>query len=413
MRDLAHDGGIAFASPAFAFPLAYLLVYGVGAMLYADRMGSRAGLFVVAIVVGFVSYWIGVGLAWRPVRAADPARRAEADRWMTAVGGALTVVGVAAVIAYLLEIGDIPLFMEDVEQARVAAADRGGAALRVTALLALPGVWLLTAQAAAARSLAWVAVTAGSVILVAGLQILTANRAPAFLTIEVALVAYLLAAGIERIRARGVALLFGAALALIIAAGAIGGYRLAATPTTWRDPQIARAVASGDAMALTTKAISNYLVVPIQNFSSVVDAVPGLIDWRLGYTYVQPLFTVLPGRQTTFDQDLKAALAQDYAGGGTVPSLLGEAYANFGPVGWVVVPAAVGMLLTVLYHFGRQRRTIAAWTLYAWIVVHMANATIGGIIVANVFPYIAFVLLGTLALGRDTVAWLRRRAIDR
>lgn len=399
IRDLADGAGIAYASPAFAFPIAYLTVYGVGAVLYADRMGPRAGVFVLAIVVGFVSYLIGVALTWRPRQPSATAQRAGQDRRIAIVGSVLVAVGVVAVTLYLLEIGGIPLFMEDVEQARVAAADRGGAPLRVTALLALPGAWLLVGQAAAARSLRWIAVAAGSVILVAGLQILTANRAPAFLTVEVALVAYLLGAGIERIRARGLTLLIGAALALVIAAGVIGGYRLGATPTTWRDPQIARAVASGDGVALTTKAISNYLVVPIQNFSSVLDAVPAFIDWRLGYTYLQPVLTVMPGRQTTFDQDLKEALAQDYAGGGTVPSLLGEAYANFGPVGWVIVPAAVGMLLTVLYRFARERRTIAAWTLYAWIVVHMANATIGGIIVASVFPYIAAVVLGGIALG--------------
>jgi oligosaccharide repeat unit polymerase len=118
----------------------------------------------------------------------------------------------------------------------------------------------------------------------------------------------------------------------------------------------------------------------------------------LGYTYVQPIVTVLPGRQSTFDQDLKAVLYQDYAGGGTVPSMLGESYANFGPIGWIVVPAISAFVLVRLYRFAHEQRTVAAWALYAWVLVHLVNATISGIIVANIFPYPAMVILGGAAL---------------
>ena len=404
-RDIWRDGRISFASPAFAFPVAYALVYGLGALLYADRMGSRTPVLAGAVVGGLAAYVVALGLSWRQVDASLNSRAFPERAWLRPAAAGLVIIGIVAMVAYLIRIGGIPLLMESVEDARVEAAGRGGAALRVTSLLALPGVWLLATNAGASRRIAPGLAAAGITGIVAGLHILTANRAPAFLTFQVALVGYLLGAGICRMRWGGMALLAGTAVALVLAAGAVGGFRLNGTPTTWRDPEIARAVASGNGVALTGEAARNYLVVPIQNFSSTMDAVPRLIPWRLGYTYVQSIVTILPGRQTTFDQDLKAGLGQDYAGGGTVPSLLGESYANFGPLGWIIVPAALGFILVRLYQFAQRQRTVAAWTLYAWVLVHLINATISGIVVANIFPYAAVVILGG-------AAWLTRRRVD-
>lgn len=401
LGDLRTERGISFTSPLFAFPIVYAIVYGLGALLYAERMGSRAPVFALAVGAGLAAYLVAMGLAWRRVGDVATGRRSgpatsggNALRWSA---GALVLVGILAMVAYLIAIGGIPLLMDSVEDARVGAAERGGAALRVTSLLALPGVWLLAAEAGATRRIVPALVAVVLVVAVAGLHILTANRAPAFLAVQVAFLAFLLGAGIDRMQPRGLALIFALGIALVIAAGAVGGYRLAGTPTTWRDPAIAHGVARGDSVALTIVAARNYLIVPIQNFSLTMDAVPTAISWRLGYTYVQSLITVLPGRQTTFDQDLKEALGQDYAGGGTVPSMLGESYANFGPVGWVAVPAVLGILLTGLYQFAMRQRTVAAWVLFAWLLVHAANATISGLIVANIFPYVAAAILGGAA----------------
>jgi oligosaccharide repeat unit polymerase len=130
-----------------------------------------------------------------------------------------------------------------------------------------------------------------------------------------------------------------------------------------------------------------------------MDAVPAHLSWRLGYTYVQPLLTALPGHQTTFDQDLKAALHQVYAGGGTVPSLLGESYANFGPPGWLVVPLLLGFLLAWLYRSALARNDPAWWALYAYAIVAVLNANLSGLSVASVFPLIGTIVLAFAAAG--------------
>jgi len=89
-----------------------------------------------------------------------------------------------------------------------------------------------------------------------------------------------------------------------------------------------------------------------------------------------------------------------------VPGLLGESYANFGPVGWAVIPGLIAYGLVWLFGLARRHDTVAAWALYAFAIVHAANATISGIIVASPFPYIA---LGVLGAATALEAWHRRQ----
>jgi oligosaccharide repeat unit polymerase len=144
---------------------------------------------------------------------------------------------------------------------------------------------------------------------------------------------------------------------------------------------------------LTQISIRGYLRVPVQNLLYTVDAVPERIGWRLGATYLLPVVTILPGRQQTFDAQLKEALGQRYAGGGTVPGLLGESYANFGPVGWFVVPAAVAFLLSRLYRRAVFARSPAWWALYGYAMIHVASANLSGLSAASIFPWAAFGVL--------------------
>jgi hypothetical protein len=398
--------GVAIASPVLVFPVAYVLAYGMGVLVGGLNTGQHASDIALAIPLGGTAYLLGLGAGWSD--RSETLVPVDASRKFATivVAAGLVIIGVGALAAYLGAIGGIPLFMESLEQARVDAAERGGAALRVLSLLSLLGIWLLTAVGFARHHRRMIAVTLGAAIVVAGGQLLTGNRAPAFSLVQVTVLVAVLAHGATRLRPTGVLAVGAGALLLVLAAAAIGGFRYQSTPSTWRDPTIARAVATEDHMSLTLVALGDYLAVPVQNFSSTMDAVPQLIGWRLGLTYLQPVGTVAPGRQTTFDEDLKVALGQRYAGGGTVPSLLGEAYANFGPLGWLLVPALIGWVLARLYALAKVAQTPETLLLYAYALLHAANATIGGLVVANIFPYIAYTVLGLLA-----VASLRATAV--
>jgi len=251
------------------------------------------------------------------------------------------------------------------------------------------------------------------VAVVASLWILTANRAPGFDAIQVGIATALLAAGTFRLRGFGLVGLAVVALITVMAAGAIGAVRIAPADSSLTPgaspgsilPSPTPITGPRDYPALAGHAVESYLKVPVQNLIYTMDAVPSHIGWRLGWTYLQPLVTVLPGTQTTFDADLKAALGQDYVGGGTVPGLLGESYANFGPIGWPLIPGLVAVFLAWLFSVARRHDSTSGWALYAFALIHAANATISGLIVASPFPYLAFGLLGLAVL-------LERRRTD-
>lgn len=406
-RDAITRRGLAWASPAVFTVGAYVGLYGVG-LVFLGPSDTWSGL-AFAVGVGLVGLLAGVGLGWK-VLGRPPRAQAAGLPLLRSYGLLLLVVGLAALIAYFLVIGYIPLFQPGLEQARVDAAEEGGAPLRVLSLLALPGTWILVAQAAAARDRRGLLLSSIAVVVVAVGFTLTGNRSPAFTTVEVALLAGLLAAGFDRIGGRGIALLGAIGVVFVVSAGLFGAFRLASREV-YGPPVPGVPEPPPDYAKLTAIAITGYLVVPINNLTYSLDAIPNAMGWRYGMTYVQPLLTVLPGKQTTFDADLKAALDQRYEGGGTVPGLLGEAYANFGPLGWLLVPFVVGTAITMLYRYCRAWAPESA-ALYAYAIAHVSlGGPLSGLAVASVFPYEAYVVLGFALFGLPIVG--RRLAARR
>ena len=275
--------------------------------------------------------------------------------------------------------------------------------LRHRAMLAIPGCWSLVAWAAARRHAAGLLGASLATVVVATGWVLTGNRAPAFQTVEVSLIVGLLAGGYARLPWRGVAVVAAIGLALVLAAGVFGAVRLASQSSVYGPPT--PGAARPDYVRLTGIAIAGYLRVPVQNLRFTMDAVPERIGWRLGSTYLLPVVTILPGKQQTFDAMLKDALEQKYAGGGTVPGLLGEAYANFGPAGWLVVPFLVGGVMSVLYRRTSTARSPAWWTLYGYAVIHVTGATLSGLSIASIFPWTTYAVLSLPIV----LPWLRDR----
>jgi hypothetical protein len=421
VRPLAHAfafgfgrGGVSIAAPQVTFVMAFLVVH-VLAFLLVGPAEFRYPLAVpLALALSTVGLFTGTALGWRQfARAGFHGRDAEGPAnggsWLGAAGVLLTVVGLTALATYLARIGTLPIFLPDAEQARVDAAVRGGAPARVLGLVALPGTWLLVAGAVAARSKRLFTLAVAALAIEVALWLATANRAPAFVAAEVWILTVIFVAGRARLRRRALVAVAAAVALGVFAAGVFGAIRMSDRPNQTPDARAEGTAQAGvnELVKLTTIALRGYLVVPIQNLEFTMDAVPARIPWRLGYTYLQPVLTALPGRQTTFDLDLKEALGQDFRGGGTVPGLLGESYANFGPLGWLVVPALVAWLLQWSFWFASRQRSAAAWTLHAYLLVQSIGALLSGLSVASPFPVIATVLLGIMT-------WLdlrtRRRA---
>jgi hypothetical protein len=395
-RDALSGGRLAWASPAVFTVGAYVGFYGIGLVLLAPS--PRIPILTFAVVLGLIGLLAGIGLGWRAF--SSPPRLQPVDgSLLTSYGLLLLGVGLAAMLSYFVAIGYVPLFQPGLEQARVDAAEEGGAPLRVLSMLSLPGVWILVAQAAAARDRRRLVLAVIAVAIIALGFTLTGNRSPAFQAVEVALIAGLLAAGMSRVGGRGLAILAVVGMVFVIGAGLFGAYRLASRTNVYGPPAPGALVRGPDYANLTMVSVKGYLIVPARNLEFTLEAVPDRIGWRLGLTYLQPVLTVLPGKQTTFDADLKAALNQRYAGGGTVPGLLGEAYANFGPVGWILIPFLAGAAITALYRMTRVGSP-ERFALYGYAVAHVSiGGVLSGLSMASVFPFAAFGALGFAVVG--------------
>ena len=79
--------------------------------------------------------------------------------------------------------------------------------------------------------------------------------------------------------------------------------------------------------------------------------------------------------------------------------LLGEAYANFGPMGWFIVPFLAGAAITMLYRVS-QSGTPELVALYAYAIAHVSIGGVqSGLAMASVFPFEAYAVLGFAILG--------------
>lgn len=398
---LTRSGTVNITNPWLLVPLTFAVAYGVGYLAAHDRIDDEPGIALVvaaAIVLGWLGLLFGFVIGSRVplARWLKSGGKRIPPRWLSF---GLIAIGVAGSIVYFWRIGGIPLLMADVEQARVDAAEAGGGVLRTLATLLLPGAWLAICRAAATGEGRYFAGIALIIAIIS--QLLTGNRSLAIVALIVAILVVMFVRGWHRVTVLQAGALGLFVLALVLTAGALGAYRYARSPEVWAtDAQIAAAVERGDWITLGMQAIRGYLIVPSNNLRLTMAAVPDVLPYQLGHTWVQPLLTALPGHQTTFDADLKAALDQDYPGGGTVPGLVGEGWANFSWLGVFGWPLLVALALTVLFRIVRSRRDPALWALYAYALAHVSGGLVGGLFVASVFPFVAYASLAVaFALG--------------
>ena len=396
---------LAWASPAIAVVGAFVGFWLLGLLVTAGSIGTDLPRVLVAAGLGLTGLLVGVGYGFGRPTSKEPAPAASIHLTRR-VGVVLVITGLSAMALYFLAIGDLPLFRPSLEQARVDAAEEGGAALRVLSMLAIPGCWLLVAWSSFQRRLGWLAGAVLVSMIVAAAWVLTGNRAPAFQVLEVGVVVGVLSAGFSRLRWWGVAALMTVGLALVLAAGVFGAVRLASQSTVYGPPDPNRG--APNYVRLTQTSIAAYLRVPVQNLRFTMVAVPERIGWRLGSTYLLPIATITPGKQRTFDAMIKDALGQTYAGGGTVPGMLGEAYANFGPAGWLLVPILIGLATAALYRRASSARSPAWWALYGYAIIHITGANLSGLSIASIFPWEAYAVLSLPIILPWIQARLRR-----
>jgi hypothetical protein len=236
--------------------------------------------------------------------------------------------GYCLVAAFVALSGGVPVLEPDGEQARVDA--RAGLGYIVIA-----AVWLITLPTAALVASHTLHHSHLSRSLLAGLVVASmlalaalGNRAPVLvLGIAVAWIAVTREGGLPSWR-----LIFGGAV-VAVALLAIGAV-----------------LRAGENMSLDLVASRALWItyVNVSNLQRLVDFIPREQDFLLGMGHVMDLAVLLPGPQPNFSTWLKQAMDLEFAGGGLTVGIVGEMYANWGPVAALLSMPALGMVLPLV-----------------------------------------------------------------
>lgn len=107
-----------------------------------------------------------------------------------------------------------------------------------------------------------------------------------------------------------------------------------------------RAIMSGQDVTFLWSLIGVMSVTDI-NFNNVLNAFPKYVPFQYGDTYFMNFLVLLPGTQPDFTMWVKTSLKQNFAGGGTTPSILGEGYINFGIPGIFITMLVIGLAIGI------------------------------------------------------------------
>lgn len=317
---------------AFAF-MSVFWIAGVGlGSLFPDAPQLEPQT-VWLLGTGYVSFVLGAVAAtrirsrsgWRaryarlqPVR---PLSSLEVRLMVGVLGAGLALVATFVVIA-----GGIPLLMENAEQARVdRRAGLGYLVISAIWLLSLPTVALVSH--ARLRSAGAAGVVFMALVSAVGLSIL-GNRAPPL------------------------RMLIGAGWVALTSTGRLPRWRTLVGIGAGAIVVLAVAIVLRTGGEVTVRSVVNrvewQMYVNPSNLERLVDLIPREVPHLLGYGYLIDLAVLIPGPQVNFGTWLKEVMGLEFAGGGLTIGLVGEIYANWGPVAAAVLPALIAVVLATV-----------------------------------------------------------------
>jgi len=340
--------GLGIWHPAIAWLALEALFFGIGSTILALGASRTGPAWDVAASVAAFGAAVAVSnrLAARPINGREPAQEAQSGpvpdiRWPVVL--VMVAAGIAALVPTLLSVG-IPALASDVTGARTAIGGLEVQVARVAVPAALVASVVLTAAGGGRRPgrqrlLAW----SGVVIAVVA---------------EVALASRYLAAEVAAALVIGLALAHRPIAGRLLAAGLVVGAVLFAVVGVFR----AYGEAAGDPLGFAVdRSVNRVLLIEPRTLDAIQTAIPSEVPYFGGLTWVRRLAPLL-GRDDVpnlgywiYPRLFPGQTTPGYA----APGILGEAWANFGPIG-VVVPAALGVFAERLGALVAVRRRSAA-----------------------------------------------------
>ena len=383
------------STPVRLTVLAYLALYGVGSLILIAT-GESAGPGPLLAGAGLLAFGVGALLASRFLGETPPRGRAGATAG-SAIGATFrpwVVVGLAVAgmlaLATLVAQHGIPLLAADPQASRAGFAGLLFDAFR----------WLVPPAALVAFAFAlstgqardrWIA--AAALAGVGGLEIALASRAlPLELAIEALLIAWW--AG-RRLSARAAGALAAAALVLfvgiqLVRVGPEGGFSGAADVGAFA----------------VRRTIDRVLLIHPRTLDLVATEIPDREPYFLGATYVRRLAILLAQEERpSLGFWIYERLFPGETGGFAAPGVLGEAWANGGPILAIAIMLALGVLAQAI---GRRLVALPRGP------TNLAFAALVSVAIARSYATSLNGLLLTLAVA--TAWWVattpRRQSVD-
>jgi hypothetical protein len=345
----ARRGDLGLWHPAIAWLALEATFFGLGSAVLAVTDGRTGPAWYAAASVLAFALAVAVSdrIARRRQAAAEPeaaplggdapAPDASRVRWVAVA--AMIGVGIVALIPTLLAVG-LPALANDITGARVAI---GGLDLQVLRVALPAGLVAAAVVAARGGSPRLRAVVLAGLIAALGAELALASR---YLAAELlaALVIGLALAG-RRLAVRSLVVVGAAAVALFVVVGVLRAYG----DTNGRPLEFA-----------LERSVNRVVLIQPRTLDALQAAIPGEVPYFGGLTWVRRLAPLF-GRDDVPNLGywIYPRLFPDQATPGyAAPGIVGEAWANFGPLG-VVVPFGLGILAERLGAWVALRRRSA------------------------------------------------------
>lgn len=395
---VARGRQIDFLSPFVLVPFTMGFVYsGAPALLLREGNSQFAQEVSLALLIGMLGYLAGAAFVSVLTTALNNMPEPfcfDTRRRNPRVYSVIFALGAAAMAAYWVKAGGVPILKADLENSRIEALTGSGVPFYLSMLM-MPATWLALAKdSGASRRTQILMLSAGSLLLFS-----TGWRNTVFAFIVVAILIWYYTRGIRA------AHVVAAGVIAVLGVIGVGLYRVYSSGiTSYRTYQL---LVSGDVLGAITAYLQTYADAFGRNLAAVFQVVPTTLPYQYGETLIWNFLALTPGHvREPFDFVLKNAAGQGFEGGGLPPTLIGEWFINFGWIGIVAGMAATGATVAVA-HSRMITTTRYSHFVVAIIVGYYAFVAVRGGI-GNVLLTATWLSLATLL-----TSWLAGRHTDR
>lgn len=162
--------------------------------------------------------------------------------------------------------------------------------------------------------------------------------------------------------------------------------------------------ADGTTSAVALKYIRHRIFLAnSENLRFILSYFPAEHHYLFGQGYMMDFQSMLPGPQKAFSGWITKQMRPNITVPiGMTPTLVGESYANFGPIGLIIIPFLIGITIrTIFVQLTRSRKRIGTVAFVAMLTLFLAKAVLRGIspvLLIKILPIgIAYATLEVLA----------------